>query len=78
MDTLDKEKEAEEHRIKLRIAQELHEEMAKSVDQRKKEELVRLRQRAMELQAGDPNLIRYGYSAEKLKNLIKQKEEENK
>ena len=72
------EKEAEEHRIKLRIAQELHEEMAKSVDQRKKEELVRLRQRAMELQAGDPNLIRYGYSAEKLKNLIKQKEEENK
>jgi SAM-dependent methyltransferase len=72
------EKEAEEHRIKLRIAQELHEEMAKSVDQRKREELVRLRQRAMELQAGDPNLIRYGYSAEKLKNLIKQKEEENK
>ena len=62
----------------LRIAQELHEEMAKSVDQRKREELVRLRQRAMELQAGDPNLIRYGYSAEKLKNLIKQKEEENK
>jgi SAM-dependent methyltransferase len=62
----------------LRIAQELHEELAKSVDQRKREELVRLRQRAMELQAGDPNLIRYGYSSEKLKNLIKQKEEENK
>jgi len=62
----------------LRITQELHEELAKSVDQRKQEELVRLRQRATELQAGDPNLIRYGYSAEKLKNLIKQKEEENK
>jgi SAM-dependent methyltransferase len=61
-----------------RIAKELHEELAKSVDQRKREELVRLRQRAKELQAGDPNLIRYGYSAEKLKNLIKQKEEENK
>jgi SAM-dependent methyltransferase len=61
-----------------RIARELHEELAKSVDQRKQEELVRLRQRAKELQAGDPNLIRYGYSAEKLKNLIKQKEEENK
>ena len=58
--------------------QELHEELAKSVDQRKREELVRLRHRATELQAGDPNLIRYGYSSEKLKNLIKQKEEENK
>ena len=32
----------------------------------------------MELRAGDPNLIRYGYSAEKLKQLIKAKEEENK
>ena len=62
----------------LRITQELHEELAKSVDQRKREELVRLRHRATELQAGDPNLIRYGYSSEKLKNLIKQKEEENK
>jgi hypothetical protein len=72
------EKEAEEHRIKLRIAQELHEEMAKSVDQRKQEELVKLRQRALQLEAGNPNLIRYGYSAEKLKHLIKQKEEEKK
>lgn len=61
-----------------RIARELHEELAKSIDQRKKEELARLRHRAMELQVGNPNLIRYGYSAEKLKNLIKQKEEENK
>ena len=78
-------KEEEEFRIneknrieKEKIAQELHEEFAKSVDQRKREELVRLRQRALQLEAGDPNLIRYGYSAEKLKNLIKQKEEENK
>lgn len=44
----------------------------------KKQELVLLRQRAMELNAGDPNLIRYGYSAEKLKELIKAKEEEQK
>lgn len=61
-----------------RIAQELHEARAKQLDQEKKEELARLRHRAMELQAGDPNLIKYGYSAEKLKHLIKQKEEENK
>lgn len=61
-----------------RLAQEAHEAHAKLLDQQKKEELARLRQRAMELQAGDPNLIRYGYSAEKLKTLIKQKEEENK
>jgi SAM-dependent methyltransferase len=62
----------------IRIAQELHEARVKQLDQEMKEELAMLRQRAMELQAGDPNLIRYGYSAEKLKNLIKQKEEENK
>jgi SAM-dependent methyltransferase len=76
-DTLRKvvyEKKVEEERI----ARELHEEFAKSFDQRKKEELAILRQRAMELQVGNPNLIRYGYSAEKLKALIKQKEEENK
>jgi SAM-dependent methyltransferase len=65
------EKEAEERRINL----ELHEKNVQEQDQFKKEELVRLRQRALELQAGDPNLIRYGYSAEKLKTLIKQKEE---
>jgi len=59
----------------IRIAQELHESRAKQLDQEKKEELTRLRQRAIELEAGDPNLIRYGYSAEKLKTLIKQKEE---
>jgi len=68
------EKEAEERRVKL----EEEEEFAKSIDRLKKEELQQLRQRAMELNAGDPNLIRYGYSAEKLKHLIKQKEEENK
>jgi hypothetical protein len=80
-----KEKDEKERRIKakrhkkeLRIAQELHEELAKSVDQRKKEELAKLRQRALQLEVGNPNLIRYGYSAEKLKHLIKQKEEENK
>ena len=76
-DTLRKvvyEKKVEEERI----ARELHEEFAKSFDQRKKEELASLRQRAMELQVGNPNLIRYGYSAEKLKTLIKQKEDENK
>lgn len=49
--------------------------IAEETDRRKKQELVALRQRAMELQAGDPNLIRYGYSAEKLKQLIKAKEE---
>jgi len=49
--------------------------MAEIVDKRKKEELAFLRKRALELEAGDPNLIRYGYSAEKLKHLIKQKEE---
>lgn len=58
--------------------EEIHRLIAEAIDQRKKEELVKLRQRAMELQAGDTNLIRYGYSAEKLKELIKQKEEENK
>jgi SAM-dependent methyltransferase len=63
---------------KERIDRELHEARAKELDQQKKEELVKLRQRAMELQAGNPNLIRYGYSAEKLKTLIKQKEEENR
>jgi hypothetical protein len=76
-DTLRKlihEKEVED----ARLAQEAHEAHAQLLDQQKKEELARLRQRAMELQAGDPNLIRYGYSAEKLKTLIKQKEEENK
>ena len=58
--------------------EEIHRLIAETVDQRNKEELVKLRQRAMELQAGNPNLIRYGYSASKLKELIKQKEEENK
>ena len=55
--------------------EEIHRLIAEAVAQRKKEELVKLRQRAMELQAGDTNLIRYGYSAEKLKQLIKEKEE---
>jgi SAM-dependent methyltransferase len=49
--------------------------IAKTVDQLKKDELKLLRQRATELQVGDPTLIRYGYSAEKLKQLIKAKEE---
>jgi SAM-dependent methyltransferase len=74
-------KEAEERRIILeeeesrRIKLKEEEEFAKSVDRFRKEELPRLRQRAIELQVGDPNLIRYGYSAEKLKQLIKAKEE---
>jgi hypothetical protein len=54
---------------------EIHRLIAEEIDYRKKEELKQLRQRAMELQAGDPNLIKYGYSAEKLKQLIKEKEE---
>lgn len=55
--------------------EEIHSLIAEAVDQRKKDELKQLRQQAMELQVGDPNLIRYGYSAEKLKQLIKAKEE---
>jgi len=58
--------------------EEIHRLIAEAVDQLKKEELQQLRKRALELQAGNPNLIRYGYSAEKLKELIKLKEEENK
>ena len=54
---------------------ELVRRIAEETDRRKKQELVLLRQRAMELKVGDPNLIRYGYSAEKLKQLIKEKEE---
>jgi hypothetical protein len=54
---------------------EINRLIAEVVDQRKKDELAQLRVRAMELQAGDPNLIRYGYSSEKLKQLIKAKEE---
>ena len=38
-----------------------------------KEELNDLRQTALELQVGDPNLIRYGYTAEKLQQLISQR-----
>jgi SAM-dependent methyltransferase len=53
---------------------EIHRRIAEEIDKLKKQELVLLRQRAMELKAGDPNLIRYGYSAEKLKQLIKAKE----
>ena len=49
-----------------------------AMDAKKKRDLVLLRQRAMELKAGDPNLIKYGYSADKLKQLIKEKEEEQK
>lgn len=70
--------EEEERQRKLeedRIQKELEEQYAQEVDRLKKEELKRLRQRAMELNAGDPNLIKYGYSAEKLKQLIKAKEE---
>jgi SAM-dependent methyltransferase len=55
----------------LDIRQQIYEK----INAVKKQELVLLRQRAMELRAGDPNLIRYGYSAEKLKQLIKAKEE---
>ena len=54
---------------------EVHRLIAEKIDSQKKEELKQLRQRALELEAGDPNLIRYGYSAEKLKQLIKEKEE---
>jgi SAM-dependent methyltransferase len=46
-----------------------------AVDRKNKRELVLLRQRAIELKVGDINLIKYGYSAEKLKQLIKEKEE---
>lgn len=53
---------------------EITERIAEEVDRRKKEELKVLRQRALELEVGDPNLIRYGYSAEKLMKLIKEKE----
>jgi SAM-dependent methyltransferase len=49
-----------------------------AVDRKNKRELVLLRQRAIELNVGDVNLIKYGYSAEKLKLLIKEKEEEQK
>lgn len=48
--------------------------IAEAIDRIKKQELQALRQRAMELQVGDPNLIKYGYSAEKLKQLISEKE----
>jgi SAM-dependent methyltransferase len=53
-------------------------EISQEIDRRSKQEIVLLRQRAMELQVGDPNLVRYGYSAEKLKQLIKEKEEGQK
>lgn len=72
------EQEEQERQRKLeedRIQKELQEQHAQELDRLKKEELIRLRQRALQLQAGDPNLIRYGYSAEKLKQLIKAKEE---
>jgi len=55
--------------------EEIHRLIAEDTDRVKKEELRQLRQRAMQLNAGDPNLIKYGYSAEKLKQLIKAKEE---
>jgi SAM-dependent methyltransferase len=55
--------------------EEIHRLIAEAIDQEKKEELKKLRQRAMELQAGDLNLIKYGYSAEKLRQLIKEKED---
>lgn len=58
--------------------QEISRLIYEALDKRKKDELRLLRQRAMELNAGDPNLIKYGYSAEKLKQLIKEKEEEQK
>lgn len=54
---------------------EINRRIAEEGDKRRKQELILLRQRAMELKAGDPNLIRYGYSVEKLRELIKAKEE---
>lgn len=57
---------------------ELLRHIGEAIEQQKKLELRYLRQRAMELRAGDPNLIKYGYSAEKLKILIEEKEKEQK
>jgi SAM-dependent methyltransferase len=54
--------------------QEIRRLIAEAIDASKKAELLKLRQRAMELEAGNPNLIKYGYSAEKLKQLINEKE----
>lgn len=77
--------ELHEHARSLGIVPEDHpneEEISRliseALDRQKKDELRLLRQRAMELKVGDPNLIRYGYSAEKLKILIKEKENETK
>ena len=48
--------------------------IAETIEHNKKEELKLLVQRALELQVGDVELIKYGYSAEKLKQLISEKE----
>jgi SAM-dependent methyltransferase len=55
---------------------ELVREIGEAEDKIRKQELADLRKRAMDLNLANPNLIRYGYSAEKLRQLIKEKEEE--
>jgi len=58
--------------------QEIRRQVAEAIDQGKRELLIKLRQRALELEVGNPSLVRYGYSAEKLQQLIKEKEEKLK
>lgn len=57
---------------------EIRRQVAEAIDQGKKELLMKLRQRALELEVGNPSLVRYGYSAEKLQELINKKEKEMK
>jgi hypothetical protein len=54
------------------------EELAIKKDRELKEELHRLRSRALELNVANPNLVRYGYSIEKLRNLVAVAEAEAK
>lgn len=51
---------------------------AEEIDRQQKEKLRQLREKALALGIGDPNLVRYGYSAAKLEALIKEKEEGQK
>jgi SAM-dependent methyltransferase len=48
--------------------------IAEKVDTTRLLELKLLREKALRLGIGNPNLVKYGYSAEKLKQLIKEKE----
>jgi SAM-dependent methyltransferase len=57
---------------------EIHRQVAEAIDQGKREILMKLRQQALELGVGNPSLVRYGYSAEKLQQLINEKEKETK